>query len=169
MSIIVGGPSRASRRGVGDRDSGRFLYAARTMAANKTRSRRKSSATKHAPSRKKKPAMNKSAFVRTLPSSMPGAEVVRKAKEAGLAMSVNYVYRVRSLSHAKATSAKVAPAAAASAPVVKRGPGRPRKVAAVNGAARGASSTGGLVAEIERIVEAKVSELLKARLGALFR
>ena len=53
---------------------------------------------------------------------------------------------------------------------VKRGPGRPRKVVALstNGASSVGASASGLVGEIERIVEAKVAELLKARLGAIF-
>ncbi len=102
----------------------------------------------------KKPA-NKSAFVRALPRTMPGADVVKKAKAAGINISLAYVYGIRAKSKPKGA---------------RRGPGRPPKSAATgNGAtSRGAGSSGGLEAEIERIVEAKVSELLKARLGTLF-
>ncbi|MGO9707900.1 MAG: hypothetical protein ACLQBL_03490 [Polyangiaceae bacterium] len=115
----------------------------------------------------KKP-VNKTAFVRSLPSSMPGAEVVKKAKEAGLKISVGYVYSIRAKTHAKRRSS--APAAAG-APA-KRGPGRPPKSPpATNGGGADAiqnRTAGGLVAEIEAIVERKVTELLKRRLGALF-
>ena len=110
----------------------------------------------------KKP-LNKTAFVRSLPSSMPGAEVVKKAKEAGLAISIGYVYSIRAKSHSKRKGG--------TAPAAKRGPGRAPKSATMNngnGSTSTPRSAGGLVAEIERIVEAKVSELLKARLGALF-
>jgi len=112
--------------------------------------------------------MNKTAFVRSLPSSMPGAEVVKKAKEAGLKISVGYVYSIRAKTHAKRRGS--APAAAASP--AKRGPGRPRKsLSSTDGNGSSAipnRTAGGLVAEIEAIVERKVTELLKQRLGALF-
>jgi hypothetical protein len=104
----------------------------------------------------KKP-LNKTGFVRSLPSSMPGAEVVKKAKEAGLQISLAYVYSIRAKSKGKPKTAN-------------RGPGRPRKPSTLsNGpSAAGNRSPGGLVAEIEAIVERKVHELLKARLGTLF-
>ena len=112
----------------------------------------------------KKP-MNKTAFVRSLPSSMPGAEVVKKAKEAGLKISVGYVYSIRAKTHAKRRSS--APAAAG-APA-KRGPGRPPKSSpSTNGGGTKNGTAGGLVAEIEAIVERKVTELLKRKLGVLF-
>jgi len=111
--------------------------------------------------------MNKTAFVRSLPSSMPGAEVVKKAKEAGLKISVGYVYSIRAKTHAKRRSS--APASAVSP--AKRGPGRPRKSSSTDDGGSSATpngAAGGLVAEIEAIVERKVTELLKRRLGALF-
>ena len=112
--------------------------------------------------------MNKTAFVRSLPSSMPGAEIVKKAKEAGLKISVGYVYSIRAKTHAKGRSS--APASAASP--AKRGPGRPRESpSSTNG--NGSSgvpnrAAGGLVAEIEGVVERKVTELFKRKLGGLF-
>jgi len=112
----------------------------------------------------KKPVVNKSAFVRSLPSTMPGAEVVTKAKAQGIKISLAYVYGIRAKSKAKRRRGGSATAG--------RGPGRPRKVdAATNGASTAAAprTVGGLVAEIERIVEAKVAELLKARLGSIFK
>jgi hypothetical protein len=128
-----------------------FVYPPVAMAAKKTSTKR----------------VNKTAFVRSLPSSMPGAEVVKKAKEAGLKISVGYVYSIRAKTHAKKRSS--APAAAA--PPAKRGPGRPRKAPSSTGGGSNAIASrtaGGLVAEIEAIVERKVTELLKQRLGALF-
>jgi hypothetical protein len=112
--------------------------------------------------------VNKTAFVRSLPSSMPGAEVVKKAKEAGLKISVGYVYSIRARSHAKRRSSVLATVASPA----KRGPGRPRKSSSSTDGG-GSSATpsrtaGGLIAEIEAIVERKVTELLKQRLGALF-
>ena len=38
---------------------------------------------------------NKSAFIRSLPRSMPAAEVVAKAKAAGLTLNDKYVYNIR--------------------------------------------------------------------------
>jgi hypothetical protein len=129
----------------------------------------RSMAAKKTSSTKKKPSLNKSAFVRSLPASISGAEVVKRAKAEGLNISVNYVYSIRARSHAGKTRAASAPASSAPA---KRGPGRPPKSAAAtnsHGAATvGSRSAGGLEATIEAIVERKVNELLKARLGALF-
>ncbi len=114
----------------------------------------------------KKP-VNKTKFVRSLPKTMPGAEVVKKAKEAGIDISLAYVYGIRSKSHAR--KRKSAPGSPI--PPARRGPGRPPKSAACTGSGStpaGAGRSSGLEAEIERIVEAKVAEMLKARLGALF-
>jgi hypothetical protein len=99
---------------------------------------------------------------------MSGAEMVKKAKEAGLKISVGYVYSIRARTHAKGRSSS--PTAAASP--AKRGPGRPRKSPpSTNGNGSSAipnRDAGGLVAEIEAIVERKVTVLLKQKLGALF-
>ena len=120
-----------------------------------------SMAAKKTPSKK---PVNKSKFVRSLPRTMPGVEVVKKAKEAGIKITIGYVYSIRAKSNATRRKG--------STPTAKRGPGRPPKVAIVNGNSRAATrrggSSGGLEAESERIVERKVSELLKGRLGALF-
>jgi hypothetical protein len=116
---------------------------------------------------KKNPAANKSAFVRTLPASMPAADVVKAAAAKGIAMTDKYVHTIRY--NAKKTgrkkSARLAPVAAAPA---KRRPGRPRKNAVASSAG---SASHGLIAELEamisRIVEQKVTEILKARLAPL--
>lgn len=99
--------------------------------------------------------INKSAFVRGLPSSMPAPEVVKAAAAKGIKLSVKFVHTIR-------YNAKVSARKKSGGGGLKRGPGRPS-----NGLAL-ASSTG-LVGEIERIVERKVSQMLKERLGALFR
>jgi hypothetical protein len=53
--------------------------------------------TSTAPSpRSSKPVQSKAEFVRTLPSSTPATEVVAKAKAAGLPITKDYVYSVRS-------------------------------------------------------------------------
>jgi hypothetical protein len=105
--------------------------------------------------------INKSAFVRGLPSSMPAPEVVKAAAAKGIKLSVKFVHTIR-------YNAKVSARKKAGGGAVKRGPGRPpRALSAVS--APSSASSGGLVSEIERIVERKVSLLLKERLGALFR
>jgi hypothetical protein len=103
---------------------------------------------------------NKSAFVRSLPAAMSGADVVKKAKEAGLTISLAYVYGIRSKTNAaKTKGASRDGGAATGAP---RGPGRPPRAAAPS-AARG----GDLEAAIEAIVVRKVGEILKGKLGSL--
>jgi hypothetical protein len=99
--------------------------------------------------------INKSAFVRGLPGNMPAADVVKAAAAKGIKLSVKFVHTIRY--NAKVTARKKTGGAGPA----KRGPGRPPRALASGGA------SGGLVAEIERIVERKVNVLLKERLGAL--
>jgi hypothetical protein len=102
--------------------------------------------------------VNKTAFVKHLPKAMSAKEVVAKAKAAGITLTEMYVYSIRSKS--KARKASGGP---------KRGPGRPRKDATLATTfASAAHSVGGLVSEIEHIVEKKVNAILHARFGALF-
>jgi len=105
--------------------------------------------------------INKSAFVRGLPATMPAPEVVKAAAAKGIKLSVKFVHTIR-------YNAKVSARKKAGGGGVRRGPGRPPRALSAGSAAPRAA-TGGLVAEIERIVEHKVSLLLKERLGALFR
>jgi hypothetical protein len=65
---------------------------------------------------------NKSAFVRGLPGDMSAKDVVSKAKAAGLTLTENYVYTIRSAAKNKAKKG------------TGRGPGRPKgsKSAAVS-------------------------------------
>ncbi len=115
--------------------------------------------------------INKSAFVRGLPASMPAPEVVKAAAAKGIKLSVKFVHTIRYNAKVSAKKsgggASSAPVAAAAAAPVKRGPGRPPKAAAAAPVSH-AAAAGGLVGEIERIVERKVSAMLKERLGALF-
>jgi hypothetical protein len=75
--------------------------------------------------------VSKAAFVRGLPSAMPVAEVVSRAKKAGLEITANHVSAIRSEERSqKATAAKKGLAkkrAAASAPVAAspRAPAKP--------------------------------------------
>ena len=62
-----------------------------------------------------KRAVNKSAFVRDLPESMPAKEVVAKAKAKGIKLSEAHVSAIRSLARAKLRSGGAS----------SRGPGRP--------------------------------------------
>jgi hypothetical protein len=121
---------------------------------------------KKAATPKKKP-ISKTAFVKSLHASTPGAEVVKRAKAEGLNVSLNYVYAIRTRLNAK-RKPKAAPTAAA-APA-KRGPGRPPKSASNGNGSGGVwnRSAGSLEAAIEAIVERKVNEILRGRLGALF-
>ena len=74
--------------------------------------------------------MNKSEFVRSLPADMPGKEVVEKAKEQGIKLSVAYVYSIRTAAKANASKggggapASGGGSAAAPASTGRRGPGR---------------------------------------------
>jgi hypothetical protein len=123
-------------------------------------------------------SVNKSEFVRSLPSSMPAADVVKAAKAKGITLTDKYVHTIRY--NAKTAKKRSSPApvmtAAATGPAhspapaaPRRGPGRPPKALARPRAAGGDS--GGIVAEIERIVERvverKVSEILRAKLGGI--
>jgi hypothetical protein len=47
--------------------------------------------------RSRKPVTSKAEFVRTLPSSTPAKEVVAKARAAGISITENHVYSVRSV------------------------------------------------------------------------
>jgi hypothetical protein len=116
--------------------------------------------------------VNKSKFVRSLPRAMPAKEVVAKAKAAGIVITDKYVstirYNAKVSARKKAGPKSVASAPVEGAPPVKRGPGRPRK-SPPNGATNGrAMTSGGLEAAIEAIVERRVAEILKGKLGSLF-
>jgi hypothetical protein len=71
---------------------------------------------------------NKSAFVRGLPGDMSAKDVVAKAKAAGITLTENYVYTIRSAAKNKSTKGGTG-----------RGPGRP-KGSKSSGGSMGSSS-----------------------------
>jgi hypothetical protein len=95
---------------------------------------------------------SKAGFVRSLPSTLSAAEVVAKAKTAGVKLDEHYVYAVRTAAKAKRKKGKITKSGGGDVPIPY---------------GKSAPSSGGLVGEIERIVEAKVSAILKSRLGGL--
>ena len=138
--------------------------------------------------------VNKSDFVRNLPSGMSAADVVKAAKARGIEMTDGYVHTVRYNAKKALATPRAAPAKAPSparvkrgpgrpkkeltnvaAPAAKRGPGRPRKSVAASVApvrqVTGSAVGHGLAAELEalvaRIVEIKIGEVLRSRLARL--
>jgi hypothetical protein len=91
---------------------------------------------------------SKAGFVRSQPASLSAAEVVTKAKGAGLKLDVQYVYKVRG---------------------AKKKRGRPAAKAAVSVSAPATPVRGGFAAEIERFAMEQVAAALKQKLGSLFR
>jgi hypothetical protein len=82
-----------------------------------TKTARMAMRTSTAPSpRSSKPVKSKAEFVRTLPPSTPAKEVVAKAKAAGISITENHVYSVRSVD--KRAKKKSAPKSNASKPAV---------------------------------------------------
>jgi hypothetical protein len=57
-------------------------------------------------SKTKSKSPNKSAFVRSLPENLSAKEVVSKAKAAGMVLTENYVYTIRSAAKNKKKSGK---------------------------------------------------------------
>jgi hypothetical protein len=100
-----------------------------------------------------KKTVNKTQFVKSLPSDMPAKDVIAKGKEQGISLTEAYVYSIRAKSKAASRGGA-------------RRAGRPAAPAA-GGSARG-SGGGALAAEIERLVERKVEDVLQRRLAALF-
>lgn len=58
---------------------------------------------------------SKSAFVRSLPKTVPAKDVVKQAADAGMKLSVAQVYNIRSTAKLKKKAGSKAPAAASSA------------------------------------------------------
>jgi hypothetical protein len=65
--------------------------------------------------------MSKADFVRKLPPTMPAVAIVEKAKAAGLKLSTNYIYRVRTAINAKSRPPN-APTKSASVAAASRTP-----------------------------------------------
>ncbi len=96
---------------------------------------------------------SKAGFVRSLPSTAIAAEVVAAGKKKGLKLEVNYVYKVRAGGKKKRGAARKTAAV---------------KTGASTSAAPKSSSTktsGSIEEMIAKIVEEKVNELLKEKLG----
>jgi hypothetical protein len=102
---------------------------------------------------------SKAGFVRSLPTSLSAAEVIKRGKAEGHKLSASYVYTVRAAMNRGARKKGAAPSAAA-----------PRAGAAH--APRAARATGsGFEAAIEAfvvdVVDRRVAEILKSKLGSL--
>jgi hypothetical protein len=82
-----------------------LVYKVRGRAKVKSSAAKKTSAMVTAPTTATTmPAKSKSAFIRSLPSSMPAKEVVKQAKAAGIKLNVGYVYNVRQAAKSKRAS-----------------------------------------------------------------
>jgi hypothetical protein len=113
-------------------------------------------AAKKTPKPNAKP-VNKSAFVRSMPTTMPAKELIARAKTKGFKLTAAYVYSIR---------AKANAAARKKGSQAKR-PGRPPKTASSS-----PSHAGGSVSSLEQliteIVERRVVEILQSKMGAFF-
>ncbi len=94
-------------------------------------------------SKTKSKSPNKSAFVRSLPENLSAKEVVSKAKAAGMVLTENYVYTIRSAAKNKKKSGKV-----------PGRPGRPKGSKNAVPAASAASSSSSSSVSQARFIEA---------------
>lgn len=92
-------------------------------------------------------AGSKTAFILSQSLDAPAKDVVEAGAKAGHSFDVKYVYAIRSANRGKA-GVPAAPAAGSTAPVAKRGPGRPRKNAGANGSL---SADGSLESQFARM------------------
>ncbi len=115
-------------------------------AAAKTKAAPRKTAKALTPKREPPKRVNKSALIRSFPATTPVSEVVATMKKRGVEVSPNVVYAVRSISRRPKTP--------------KSPNGHTPKIAR-------ASTSSGLVVEIERIVEAKLREMLSGKLSDL--
>jgi hypothetical protein len=110
--------------------------------------------------------INKSAFVRSLPATMPAKEIVARAQAQGFKITEVYIYSLRAKARAAAKlKTNGSPA--------KRGPGRPPKTVRMESFSNAPrTASGGFESALERlivdIVERQVAELLRTRLETLF-
>ena len=105
--------------------------------------------------------VNKAAFIRSLPTSLSGKEVVKRAKASGIDISIRDVHRITSQTRVKAT-ATVARAIATDPKLL----GRTVKSASVP-SRRPAVADKSAVRAIERVAERKVIELVNALIAHL--
>ena len=90
--------SRAKARGTKTKPAGRGKRAKTTPPTRKKARAKTGSRTRAKKPSAKKPSRsdeNKSAFVRSMPATMPGKEVIARAKERGMKISRAYVYSIR--------------------------------------------------------------------------
>ena len=149
-----------------------FVYAIRAM--DKKRKRvpavaAKPAAASAAPVASTRRTVNKSAFVRGLPSTMSAAEVIAKGKAAGIKLTAAQVYTVRANAKrvgGKAPKAAAAPkAATAAAP--KKAVGRPAKAAKVSGSGDHESHFARLVLNIGLTKAEALLERVREKVNAL--
>ena len=109
--------------------------------------------------------INKSAFVRSLPSSMSAGDVVKAAKAKGIKLSDKFVHTIRynaKKSAEKKNAKRALGGGEIPVPLAMRGPGRPRKASA------SAADVGGLVGIIEAMATEMVNAALNEKLSKLF-
>lgn len=100
---------------------------------------------------------NKTALVLGFPRELPAKAVVEQAAAQGVTVSAAYVNTIRSMANRKARKAGGAP----SAPVAKRGPGRPKGSSAPRASGRvGGSADDTLVQAILAVGTSRAREVL---------
>jgi hypothetical protein len=95
VAQVVAGQGRAARSTFDVSATGKVRRRAPKDGHAKTARTTRRTSTPPSP-RSSKPVQSKAEFVRTLPSSTPAKEVVAKAKAAGVPITKDYVYSVRS-------------------------------------------------------------------------
>jgi hypothetical protein len=73
--------------------SDRYVHVIRSIAK---RAAKNGHAVAQGPRRGGRPISSKRTFVLSLPSSLPAAEVIKRAKSEGMKLTTNYVYKIRS-------------------------------------------------------------------------
>jgi hypothetical protein len=139
----IRGSAKRSKRG---------LKVKVTAASAKTA---KKTATKRGPTNGA--SISKREFIESMPRETPAADVVAEAKKAGISVSANYVYMLRSTSKAKPGKAK--PRAAASTKAATNGAMSPTVILSRLVVEHGVGTIRRLLAEVEQRVE----ELLAGR------
>lgn len=109
--------------------SDRYVHVIRSIAK---RAARNGQTALKAPRRGGRPISSKRTFVLSLPSSLPAAEVIKRARAEGMQLTTNYVYKIRSRGAA-------ANEAALTMPVKGARNGRGRMLSAIARSANGSS------------------------------
>jgi hypothetical protein len=122
--------------------SDRYVHVIRSIAK---RAAKNGHAVAQGPRRGGRPISSKRTFVLGLPSSLPAAEVIKRARAEGMKLTTNYVYKIRSRGAAASDSAFAAGLRGNGLTKVARG----RAVAAI---ARSANGSNGRTAHDEHFV-----------------